>query len=478
MGDAATDPLEVEQHRRRLQHATSAWDSVMRELPEAGHQPARAQQQRQWCDHATKLLSLPLLCLQQLPRDLSDATVELVVRIHADSAAQHTRLQELGDDRQQLMQEVSKWCAWGLQLLTAPQLEEAAAQQPRQKRRRTSGGGTSSSDGDSEGATAAAAGDLQSTFNGATALLAHFGVGALDWAGALAAEGARSLTQHLPRCDNAALTAIAMEALPAVHHPAALPAIEELVAHCCRTALIQACKKPAAEHAAAADEEAGELDTALPLAFRVALLQELDLRAPRPFDSFRSSTKQQWWRLQPADFGAEILQLACGGCASYRHGDAYAGADADADAEIAADTNPDAVKEAVLQHRVQAVAECSVGWYPLLQRAVDILLRLLRDTGHPAIQTLLDSLIAAYVAAPLTHSSATDQSRLRLLQPMHCGAGTMTVTLAKAKNDRDSCKTWLQLAQQPQPAPSSADDLSCMIRRATAALPAAEADGR
>ena len=50
--------------------------------------------------------------------------------------------------------------------------------------------------------------------------------------------------------------------LGAASYPAALPAIEELVAHCCRTALIQACKKPAAEHAAAADEEAGDTEQA------------------------------------------------------------------------------------------------------------------------------------------------------------------------------------------------------------------------
>ena len=96
---------EVRQHERRLQHAASAWGGALAAMaapaggaaaPSAEGGRPLGQQEAQLAEHATKLLSLPLLSIGQLPCRLRDATVEQIVRMYADCMAQQARAEAHG----------------------------------------------------------------------------------------------------------------------------------------------------------------------------------------------------------------------------------------------------------------------------------------------------------------------------------------------------------------------------------------------
>jgi hypothetical protein len=423
------------------------------------------QQEAQLAEHATKLLSLPLLSIGQLPCRLRDATVEQIVRMYADCTAQQARAEAHGcAARQRLMEDVSKWCTWALSQALWPQDPAAPLSTPPQKRRRKEPG-----DEAEEGPCPSRRGadETGPVLEGAREMLAHFGVGALDWASMLAVEGATALARYLPQCDATTLSMIALEGLPALGHPDALPAIEELVVHCCRTAL---------------QEEISDdpLSTMLPLVFRAALLAEGSCgeseAVQRPFDSLRSRTKLLWWRLRHADFSAEVIELARQACASYPYGcaphmiievchgdrtDKVAGAVAAAAAagdDAGSPGTQRSLAPSLLLRRVQAVAECSVSWTPMLEHAVDVLLQLLHDTGHPGVAALLDAFVAAHAAAsqnqpgrPLVLPAGPRRLGGRWFGQSTDRQRTAALDLLSAMTrDPHPCKTWQQLLSQHQ----------------------------
>ena len=378
------------QHEKRLQHATAAWTSVMAALggsPPAQHPPPSSvslQDERQLAEHATKLLSLPLLCIGKLPGRLRDATIAQIVRMYADCAA-HLKhhVEGLATDRRQLLRDVITWCTWALSQSLCSQTVTHGTDSPQ-----ASTCGDVALRGENE---------MGLALEGARDLMAHFGVGALDWANLLAAEGANALAHHLPECDAASLSAIALESLPGMGHPTAMPAIEELVAHCCRTALQQQEQQPLPHNRSRVGDSAGSLlDNMLPAQFQAALLAEPadadGTCSRRPFDLLRSKTKLLWWRLQQKTLSAQVIQLARQACAQYPYGSAthmiigawLQGGRLSEPVRLESDMSLlDAQCQArpSWMQRVQAIAECSVSWRPLFSHAVDVLLQLLRDTG-------------------------------------------------------------------------------------------------
>ena len=377
------------QHEKRLQHATTAWASVMAAL--GGSRPAQhpspgsvsSLDERQLAEHATKLLSIPLLCIGKLPGRLRDATITQIVRMYADCAAyQEHHVVDLAADRRQLVRDVSTWCTWALSQSLCSQTVTHTTDLLH-----ASTSGDVALRGENE---------MGLALERARDLMAHFGIGALDWANVLAAEGANALVHHLSECDAASLSAIALESLAGMGHPTAMPAIEELVVHCCCTALQQQEQQPSPQNRSPGGDQAGSLlDTMLPVQFQEALLAEpaaTDGTCPqRPFDLLRSKTKLLWWRLQQKAFSAQVIQLARQACAQYPYGlathkiiGAWVQGVRREPVRLESDMSLlDAQCQArsPLLQRVQAIAECSVSWRPLFTHAVDVLLQLLRDTG-------------------------------------------------------------------------------------------------
>ena len=340
----------LDTHARRLDAAQRTWRQVVASLgPGDGDAPPdTAVDAEQLVNHVVKLLYHLVASSDRLTPELSGRLTTCVVRM-LEQATECGRLDAAGDGRGRLMQHVGQWCTWALTETLRPRLgaEEGAAP-----------GGEAEAEAESR------------------ELLSHFAVGTLDWAGAVAAEGARALAQHLSRLDAPALAAVAAEGLPAVRHPLALPAIEELVSHACRAAQAQ-------QEGGASSEGVAAI---LPPAFCEALLASSP--PPRPFDSFRTRTKLEWWRLHPADFDKEVLDLAQCCCASFPYslcGPCAAQAKAAESVPLLAQGS----------RRIAAIAECGAAWPPILDRAVDLLLQLLCDTAHPALPRLLDALLEA-----------------------------------------------------------------------------------
>jgi hypothetical protein len=218
-------------------------------------------------------------------------------------------------------------------------------------------------------------------------LMAHFGIAAVDWANLLAVEGANALARRLPQCDAACLSAIALESLPGMGQQAAMPAIEELVAHCCRTALKPQQQQPPPHSQYRADESL-LLDSMLPMQFQAALLADASdgdtSCSLRPFDLLRNKTKLLWWRLRHETFSDQIVQLARRACTHYPFGsathiiiDIWA-----CDSDMSLPDGQCNARSPFLQ-QVQDIADCSASWPPLFTHAVDVLLQLLYDTGAP-----------------------------------------------------------------------------------------------
>eukprot|EP01043_Picozoa_sp_COSAG02_P038466 COSAG02_NODE_2967_length_7641_cov_10.730708_2_plen_518_part_00 len=384
------DQESAQQHEKRLHHATAAWASAMAALsdpqPEADHRSSSSStaphDDRQLAEHATKLLSLPLLCIGQLPGRLRDATIAQIVRMYADCTAYLQHHPEVVDtERQQLVRDVGTWCAWALsQSMQQPAI--VSTESPQATSRDAVGRPGAHSHVPLRGEH-----EMVLTLEGARNLMAHFGIGAVDWAKLLAAEGANALAHHLPQCDAACLSAIALESLPGMGHQAAMPAIEELVAHCCRTALKLQKQQPP-PHGQPHADESSLLDSMLPMRFQAALFADAGdgdaICSLRPFDLLRNKTKLLWWRLRHETFSDHVVQLARRACTQYPYGSAtHTIIDMWArDSDMSLPDSQRNARSPFLQ-QVQEIAECSVFWRPLFTHAVDVLLQLLHDTGAP-----------------------------------------------------------------------------------------------